>query len=356
MIRTRTMSKLLSVVGLFTVTALGLAACSAANSADNPDPADGAIKLRIQTYPGLVASAPVWVAIAEGFAAEEGVEIEEIGAPGGSTATQVLASGDTDFIAVDVPGILLAQQAGLVDMVYIAGQMMAPPVVLGCRPGGAVPENVKYPEAMEYVRNATVAISSPGSATDTLLRYTLIEAGLDPIDSNIIAAGSTQNGQAALESGRVDCLVANDPSSYLLGDKMFPVVNWREGEGPAPAAAGGSIYNGIATTREFATSNPKAIEALSRAMEKAVAYLSDPANATELSKTLAPNFPGLDPKILKEVMLNVAPAYNYEMSDELINGGIHLWNTVHPDNQVDAAPSHLRAAAVSDWLVNGKSD
>lgn len=342
------------VAGFVVIAALAVAGCG--DSAEETASSGGGGGSKVQSevrftiFPGAFPSLGVYIADAMGYFEDEGIKVDYVNVGTGSSATQVLSSGDTDFIISDITGMALARKQTGAESYMVAGQFKRFMADLECRKG-LVPADQEYPDVMQTVRGLKVGITAPGSATDTYLRYSMIAAGADPDSKNIIAAGGVPNLVSAIKAKRVDCVVAYQPMQKILADDVDSVLNWAEGEGPD--LFGEYVFNGVITSQEFAKQQTPTVDAVSRAMKKAIEFGSDPSNAPEIAKRTLKDFQGIDPADLEDAIRATAPTFGYEVTRKAVANALEAFNTINPGQKVQYKYETLVAPSVAKELGGG---
>jgi NitT/TauT family transport system substrate-binding protein len=346
-----------AAINALTLAAVVLAGCGSSSSGGSASGSQGpsggssasVTKVRFTIFPAAFPSLGVYIADAMGYFKQEGVQPDYVNAPTGSSALQVMSSGQTDFIISGYTDLALARKESGLDGVLVAGQFKSFDAALDCRPG-TVLAGQGYPGAMSTIATKTVGITSPGSATDTYLRYSLIAAGATPDDHNIIAAGGVPNLLSAFQASRVDCVTAYEPMQITL-DKgaVQTVLNWGTNQGPP--LLHNYIFNGIATTAKYSAAHPSIVKAVSLAMKRAVAFGSDPANAPAIAKATLKFFPGLSEQALETAVRNTAPTFGYTITPAAGANALKVYNTVHADQKVNYPYSSFIAPPVRALLA-----
>jgi len=337
------MKRVSTSVGLVLAAAL-IAGCSATQAeAGDPAPTDAPAieKVRFTVFPGALASMGVYIADAMGFFEAEGLEIEYVNASTGTSSIQLLVGNQTDFAITDVPAVANARASGA-DVVLVAGQFTRFSGQLVCREG-AISSDASYPEVMAALEGRKVGITGPGSSTDTYTRYSLIDAGVDPSEVEILPIGGIPQLLAALESEAIDCATAYQPMQLQLTDDRV-IVDWQGGEGPA--AFGDYLYNAIGASASFAEENPEIIERLGRAMSAAADFGNDPGNAEAIAAATIGFFEGLSEEDLATTTKQIAGTYGAAITDTQIDNCAKVYEAAY-GKPLGVKREDIVAAAVS---------
>lgn len=293
------------------------------DTAETEEPAEEPEEIRFTVFPGALASMGVYVADALGYFEEEGLEIEYVTVGTGSSAVQVLLADETDFTISDITGTATARQAGG-DPVFISAQFHRFGAALACRPEVEF-TTTDYPESMQELEGKTIGITAPGSATDTYVRYSMLAAGADPDNAELVPIGGVPQLLSAFTAESVDCLVAYQPLQYLLEDYQA-VVDWEAGEGPDEFAD--YVFNGIITTESYDSQNPDVVARVDRAMEQAIEFAQDPDNAEEIAAETVQFFEGLEEDVLAEIVRDGAETFGHEFTETHVENAATVYQAV----------------------------
>ncbi len=139
-----------------------------------------------------------------GLFEKHGLDVTLHSIPGGSDAAVALIAGEVDICEIAGPAVVNAALAGE-DLVFVAGLGNQPTYWLMVNPEITAPEQLK---------GKVLAVSSPGSNSDTTLRLMLQSLGLQPdVDVSVLAVGGNPERIAAMESGQIAGTVLSLPES-----------------------------------------------------------------------------------------------------------------------------------------------
>jgi NitT/TauT family transport system substrate-binding protein len=212
---------------------------------------------------------PVWVADQEDFLKEEGItEVKVLAFRGDADVAQALAAGTVD--------LNVASLTGLVSTIY-SGQKFK-----GVWAGYNMPFFDWYAQpklkSIAETKGGRYAVSRYGALTDSLTRYALRSAGLDPDkDVRILQLGGSTQSLAAMEAGQIDATILSSPQTYIAAEKGF-VKLMSQKEQIAPDWPTHVVY----AKEEFIAGNPNRIKAFLRATGKAMEWIE--ANPDEAAK------------------------------------------------------------------------
>ena len=214
---------------------------------------------------------PNHVADQKGFFKEEGItEVKIIEFRGDAPTVQALAAGTVDLNVASLHGLVNTINAGQKFRGFWAGYNMTFFEWYG------LPKHKSIAET----KGGRYGVSRFGSLTDSLTRYVLRKAGLDPErDVNIlqIPGGSAKLG--ALESGQLDVGILALPFNFIAAEKGFvKLVSQRE------HIANDYPSHIVYAKEKFIAENPNTIKAYLRATSKAMEWIK--ANRDEAAKLM----------------------------------------------------------------------
>jgi NitT/TauT family transport system substrate-binding protein len=129
--------------------------------------------------------------------------------------------------------------------------------------------------AVQSVEDAkTLGVTSPGSISETVTTLALEQLGVPK--PKFVQTGGIGEGVALLESGDVDATFITPPVAASLGDKIREIFRASDELGSVQTSV-------IVASTEYATTHPKAVQAIVAALPDAAEQISsDPEGATEI--------------------------------------------------------------------------
>ena len=200
--------------------ALGLSACGG----DGAEPGASKEATLVLDFVPNAAHAGIYAAQAEGYYADEGVDLE-IREPSASTdAPKLLEAGSAEFAVMDINDLGIARERGL-DIVGVAPIVQVPlaAVIAGNR------DEIRRPHDLE---GGTVGVTGLPS-DDAVLDSVLDADGADPAAVDRVTIGF--DSIAALSAGRVDAATAFwNAEGVVLEKEGIPTREFRVGAYGAP--------------------------------------------------------------------------------------------------------------------------
>jgi len=204
-----------------------------------------------------------------GYFRNEGLDVEIFDFSGGARALQALIGGSADVVTGAFDHTIQMQ---------VKGQPVVAVAQLGRLPGYALA--IISSKAANYggprdLKGMKIGVTAPGSSTQFLVQYLMVQHGLKADDAAFIGIGTGPSAIAAARRGEIDALVNVDPVISLLesqgvikvvADTRTPTGTWDVYGGPYPAAV---LY----TTPRFIRIQPKTVQALVNALVAGLQWL-----------------------------------------------------------------------------------
>jgi NitT/TauT family transport system substrate-binding protein len=228
-------------------------------------------KLTVGLPVPAVSFLPLWVADEKGFLRDEGItEVRVLGFRGDADVVQALAAGSVDVNVASLTGLITTIDSGQKFRAVWAGYNMP------FFEWYALP---RFKSILE-TKGGRYAVSKFGALTDSLTRYALRTAGLDPEkDVKILQLGGSTQALAAMEAGQIDASILSCPQTYMAAEKGFiKLMSQKEQIGPDwPTHV---VY----TREDLIARHPNRIKAFLRATGRAIEWIK--ANPDEAAKVV----------------------------------------------------------------------
>lgn len=238
------------------------------------------------------------LALRGGFFREEGLEAEMLDVGSGPRQVAALMNGSSAFSSLGMIHVIKANAEGA-ELVAVSTEFDVIDIQLvlsnaaiakaGITPGMGTDETVRR------LKGLRIAISSPGSTTDTYVRNLLRARKLDPDkELEIRPIGGGSNMLAALEQGAVDGFAWGAPQAQVAALRGLgkSVINPFDGGVPEVA---GMPYLVIVTSRATFDRHPETIRKGVRAMARAIRFAA--TKPDEAKAALRQQFPTVDAAI-----------------------------------------------------------
>lgn len=266
----------LQVGAIITSLGLILAGCSSASDTSSTTTEDTdsvteeakepvSLTLGAPGEPPVFINTVLYVAQAQGFFEEEGLEVSLRPFPTGSDVARAVQSGEIEGGLIATPGaVALRANGGDISAIY---GFENPSYVIGTT-------NLSI-ESCEDLAGQTIAVDAEGAPKDVALTDMLSSCGLSPSDVSTIAPGGPQS---------VDAMLANQVELAVLHPDELSVVSQSLETDVVMTLAGAkplSHYTAIVTTDGQIDGGETREDWVNvvRALKKAIAFIYEPANA-----------------------------------------------------------------------------
>ncbi|MFG1704318.1 ABC transporter substrate-binding protein [Nonomuraea sp. M3C6] len=263
---------------LAAIGALLLAASGCAGGGDAGAPK----KITIASAPNVFLSA-LYVAKDDGLFAKEGLTVEIVEVESGNDSVAALASGQAQYADIGFEDLAELNKAGDDSVVMAHDILNRVTLTLVMRKEVADSKKVTaaspLKDRLSALKGLKIGITSPGSPTDTYMRYYLGSVGLDPErDVEIVPLGGGSALLAALEKGQIDAYHLSPPTPYVAAEKGFGVVLIDGPKGEVPELDKFD-YTAWATSRQWAQDNAATAAAFSRVLTQATRKVKEQPDA-----------------------------------------------------------------------------
>ena len=241
-------------------------------------------------FTALAGVAPVFVAKENGYFANRGLNAELQGLRGGNVLVPSLISNSIQIATLTAPTLVQAVDGGL----DIVGLTSLSVLTAGMKSAGIIARNGSNIKTPQDLIGKRVAVGTIGSISQVLFDKWLIGKGIDPKKLVYIEAPFQQMPDN-IKTGNVDAVLVPDPlMTAILTAGSGYVLSYYFGELPD-----NTVSMISASSREWATKNPKEVESYRAAIAEGAAWINaNDAKAKEIvGKWL---------KLSPEIMANTA--------------------------------------------------
>lgn len=296
------------------------------------------VKVR-EAHTETLFMAPVYIAEAAGYMAEEGIDLELTEVDSGALGIAALISGNVQFVDADpFQAVQLLSQGKSVQFIYNLTKRVTLDMVMHSEIVKAKNLSRSTPIAQRFaaLRGLKLGITKPGAATDVYLRYYLKRAGIDPDrDVQIVSVGGGSSLLATLRTRQIDAFHLSAPTPYLAQRDGFGEVIIKASAGDVPELDN-FLYTGIAVSKEYAEKNADVLRRWIKAVNRANALMrkDEAAAITHLRKY----FPRMEPAVLTLAMREIIPALSGDgvMNEQMMQK--HL-DFLQDTGQISSKPS-----------------
>jgi NitT/TauT family transport system substrate-binding protein len=252
-----------------------------------------AVKLRVSTIP-IIDTAPLQAAIAKGFFAEQGLEVDTTRTAGGAVGLPALAAGQVQIAFSNIISIVLGARQGLGFQIVAMGSGTAgkPPDLAGmvAKTGSAI-------KSAKDLEGKRVAVNTRNNIIWLYARAWVQAAGGDPDKVTYLEVPFPQMIDA-LRGDRVDAAFVVEPFlSAGMKSGAAQLVGW-----PYASVQKNIPVAMYATTKGYLQANPQVIERFVRAYNKGVDWINDNKGSEEWLKIISA-YTRMEPEQLKGLNL-----------------------------------------------------
>ena len=218
-------------------------------------------------------SAPLWVAVENGYFRQHGIDPDLRLIRGGAIATAALLNGELKLAVVALTQVVGPATRGA-DLVVVASLVDKLPYQLIVGPHVPTPEDLK---------GRRIGVATLSGSAYVATRLALKHFGLDPKRDRIglVQVGTDPERLAALVAGSIDgAMVAPGTAARLPMPPYRMLMDLRRAGIPW-------VQTCLVTTRRFARSHPGIVDGALRALAEGTAFVLDPRNAEAVKAVIA---------------------------------------------------------------------
>ena len=236
--------------------------------------------------------APQYVAIEEGYFAEEGLDLTLVTGFGADKTMTAVISGEADIGFMGAEASIYAYQEGATDPVVNFAQLTQ-------RAGNFLVAREEMPDfSWDDLRNTRVLGGRKGGMPEMVFEYILRNHNIDPATDLEIDQSIDFGSTAAAFTGDMsaDFTVEFEPSATALE---------KEGKGYVVASLGmdsGYVpYTSYSAKTSFLNENPQIIQSFTNALQKGMDYVQN-HSPEEIAQVISPQFPETDMDTLTTIV------------------------------------------------------
>ena len=233
-------------------------------------PAQGPMKVTmIQTFPSM-AFASIYVARAQNFFEQEGIDLDLQIVSGDAIGAQGLVGGTAPMAALGGAEAGLLVTKGIKNFISVSAVNSAVTVSVAVRKDLAESRGLtaKLPieKRIAALRGMRIATGSPGGAIHTTMLYLLARGGLDAQkDVSLVSVGGGPPMLAGLKSRQLDAIAVSPPAPEQAEVDGAAVLLISLSRGDVPELAN-LPYDLLLVHRDYAARNPDAVRRVVRAI------------------------------------------------------------------------------------------
>lgn len=307
-------SRLVLAVAAVTATAL-VTACG--NSDDgSKTTSEGLHKVQVMMFPGQSYRLPVVVAQEQGYFKDHGVEISIVAQPNNLQGAQAMLATKSEVGQLSTPTLAQGVENGS-PVAFFCGGINVLQTTLAAKKGSSLPstdEGASWQEVLKSLDGKKVGVQTPvGSGLQLLFAAALKEAGVEDV-TYINVGGGNDVTLAAINNGSVEVAQVNPTGTqkFEVDESVKPLLYMSTG--PEAYKLYGSAWTG--QTR-WIKENPEAASGFCDAIEDALTWIKDPANADAAAQALSKDTK-VDPAVAALVVKDVYKDYSTELPEDVL--------------------------------------
>ena len=273
--------------------------------------------VQVMMFPGQSYRIPALIAEQEGFFAERGIEISIVDQPGGVTGTQGLAATESDVGYITPVTAAQGWQAGE-DVTFFCGSIDVTEQSLFAPADTDLPaiqDGASAEEVFEALSGTTIGVQTPvGSGLQLFFEAAVEAEGVT--DLELINTGvDLPVVVASLEGGDVDLAQTTPALTQLLqhtGDAKELIYL------PDHAEHYELYGSAILGDGEWLENNPETAAAYCDAIEEALDFILDDANADAVDELVVEDI-GVEPEVAAMVRERSFPEFSTEIPEDVLN-------------------------------------
>ena len=270
--------KLTSICLIFSLLAFALCGCGNSDKKDT----SGLTKVTLNEVAHSIFYAPMYVAIENGYFAEEGIDLELVTGYGADKVMAAVLSGEADIGFAGSEATVYTYLEGANDYVVNFAQLTqrAGNFLVSREPV----ENFTW----DMLKGTDVLGGRAGGMPQMVFEYILKMNGIDPSEMSIDQSIDFGSTAAAFSGGQGDFSVEFEPHATALEQKGdgYIVASLGEASGYVP-------YTAYFAKSSYMDAHPDIIQAFTDALQKGMNYVNQNTPA-EIAKVIAPQFPETD--------------------------------------------------------------
>ena len=278
--------RIIAILLTMALAVTSLLACSK-EEAKNPE----STKVVLSEVAHSIFYAPMYVAIEEGYFAEEGIDLELVTAFGADKVMTAVLSGEADIGFMGSESSIYTYNEGASDYVVNFAQLTQ-------RAGNFLVAREEMTDfTWEDLKGTLVLGGRKGGMPQMVFEYILKQNNLDP-ESDLEINQSIDFGStaAAFSEGQGDYTVEFEPHATSLEEagKGYVIASLGEDSGYVP-------YTAFSAKGSYIEKNPDVIQSFTNALQKGMDYVQA-HSPEEIAKVIAPQFAETDVKTITTIV------------------------------------------------------
>jgi len=251
---------------------------------------DGLTKVTLNEVAHSIFYAPMYVAIENGYFAEEGIDLELVTGFGADKTMTALLSGEADIGFMGSESTVYTYAGGTEDYVVNFAQLTqrAGNFLVSRKPI----ENFSW----DMLKGTNVLGGRAGGMPQMVFEYILYKNNIDPSEINIDQSIDFGSTAAAFSGGDADFTVEFEPHATSLEEKGdgYIVASLGTDSGYVP-------YTAFSAKKSYLEEHPDVIQSFTNALQKGMNYVQS-HTPEEIAEVIAPQFEETDKNTITTII------------------------------------------------------
>ena len=277
------------IIPLLLITVVAVTSLLACSKEESKEP--GMTKVVLSEVAHSIFYAPMYVAIEEGYFAEEGIDLELVTAFGADKVMTAVLSGEADIGFMGSESSIYTYNEGAKDYVVNFAQLTQ-------RAGNFLVAREEMTDfTWEDLKGTNVLGGRKGGMTQMVFEYILKKNGIDPeTDLEINQSIDFGSTAAAFADSDADYTVEFEPHATSLEEagKGYVVASLGEDSGYVP-------YTAFSAKGSYIEEHPESIQSFTNALQKGMDYVQAHSPA-EIAEIIAPQFAETDVETITTIV------------------------------------------------------
>lgn len=277
-----------AVLLLSALTALSPAAMTGCGSSAGT--ADSKTHVILNEVAHSIFYAPMYVAIEEGYFAENGIDLELVTGFGADKTMTAVLTDEADIGFMGAESSVYTYAGGTEDYVVNFAQLTQ-------RAGNFLVSREPIEDfSWDMLKGKTVLGGRAGGMPEMVFEYILLKNNIDPSELTIDQSIDFGSTAAAFSGGDADFTVEFEPHATLLEQKGdgYVVASLGEDSGYVP-------YTSFSAKKSYIEDHPDVIQAFTDALQMGMDYVAE-HSAEEIAAVIAPQFEDTDMETLTSIV------------------------------------------------------
>ena len=246
--------------------------------------------VRLSEVTHSVFYAPQYVALEQGFFADEGLKIELTNGGGADKVMTAVLTGQADIGLAGPEACIYVYNQGKDDYPVVFGQLTK-------RDGSFLVGREDVPFSWELLRGKTVIGGRAGGVPEMTLEYVMRQNGIVPgVDADVDTTVQFNMMAGAFTGGNGDFVTLFEPTATEVAQagKGYILASVGQESGEIP-------YTSYFASQSYIAANPEVIQSFANAVAKGQQWIKE-HTAAEVAEAIAPQFPDTSVSVLTSVV------------------------------------------------------